>query len=122
MMNAQQTNSYFSLPGVTAGELYLLQQATADLDDNQVREFRELYIVKRKNPQDILLLTLSGLLGIAGIHRIVLGETTMGVLYFFTYGFFGVMTIMDIVNNKTLTNDYNQKTMTETYHIVKMGR
>lgn len=122
MMNAQQTNSYFSLPGVTAGELYLLQQATADLDDNQVREFRELYIVKRKNPQDILLLTLLGLLGIAGIHRIVLGETTMGVLYFFTYGFFGVMTIMDIVNNKTLTNDYNQKTMTETYHIVKMGR
>lgn len=121
-MDTQQTNTYFSLPGMSAGEMTLLQQATADLDDNQVSAFNELYIVKRKNPQDILLLTLLGLLGIAGVHRIVLGETTMGVLYFFTYGFFGVMTVMDIINNKTLTTDYNQKMMTEAYHIVKMGR
>src|SRR5476651_1306536 len=100
MMDTQQTNNYFSFPGVTPGELYLLQQATADLDDNQVRAFNELYIIKRKNPKDILLLTILGFLGIAGIHRIVLGETVMGVLYFFTYGFFGVMTVMDTINNK----------------------
>jgi len=122
MMDTQQTNNYFSFPGVTPGELYLLQQATADLDDNQVRAFNELYIIKRKNPKDILLLTILGFLGIAGIHRIVLGETVMGVLYFFTYGFFGVMTVMDTINNKTLTTDYNQKMMTEAYRIVKMGR
>jgi len=114
-------NPYLSFPGITPEEITLLQQATAGFDENQLRAFQNIYAGKRKNPQEILLLTLLGLIGIAGIHRIVLGQVALGVVYFFTGGLFLVMTIMDIINNKTLTTDYNQKMMTETYHMVKMG-
>ncbi len=121
-MNTNSNQTYYAYPGVTVEEMFLLQQATSDLTEEQARHFHNIYATKRKNPQDILLLTLLALLGVAGIHRMVLGQVVMGILYFFTWGFFGVMIVMDLINNKTITNDYNQKMMAETYHIIKSGR
>lgn len=114
-------NPYMSLPGITTEEMTILYQTTSGLSDSQKQSFYNIYISKRKNPQDILIFALLGLFGIAGIHRIVMGEITMGILYFFTAGFFFVCTIMDLINYKSLANEYNQKMAYESFNIAKMG-
>jgi TM2 domain-containing membrane protein YozV len=114
-------NPYMSLPGITPEELIILHQTTTGLSDAQKQVFYNLYLSKRKSPQDILIFALLGLVGIAGIHRIIIGEITMGVLYFFTAGFFFIGTIMDLINHKTIANEYNQKMAYESVSIIKIG-
>jgi TM2 domain-containing membrane protein YozV len=48
-----------------------------------------------------------------GIQRFYLGQIGMGILYLFTGGLCLIGTIMDLVNNKTLTNEFNQKAAQE---------
>ena len=48
-----------------------------------------------------------------GIQRFYLGQIGMGILYLFTYGLCLIGTIMDLVNNKSLTNEFNQKAAQE---------
>jgi TM2 domain-containing membrane protein YozV len=118
MMN-DLNNPYFSFPGITPEEMHLLQQATADLSEAQLRNFNMFYAGKRKNPGDILLLTLLGLVWIAGIQRFILGQTGMGLLYLFTGGLCWIGTIIDLINYKSLTNDYNRDMMYESYQMAK---
>src|ERR1700749_252569 len=120
MMN-DFNNPYFSFPGITPEEMHMLQQATADLTENQVRHFQMIYSTKRKNSSDILLLTCLGFGLIAGVQRFVLGQIGMGLLYLFTGGFCWIGTIIDLVNNKQLTNDYNRDMMYESYQMAKMS-
>jgi hypothetical protein len=120
MMN-DSNNPYFSFPGITPEEMNLLQQATADLNENQLRNFQMMYMSRRKNAQDILLFTLLGFVCVAGIQRFVLGQTLMGILYVCTAGFCGIGTLVDLINNKNLTNDYNRDVIYETYQMAKMG-
>jgi TM2 domain-containing membrane protein YozV len=114
-------NPYMMFPGITPEEMGLLQQATAELSDSQKKYFYMVYADRRKSPQDILLFTLIGLFGIAGVQRFVLGEVIMGVLYFFTAGFCFVGTIVDLINYKNLTSDYNRKIAFESFHMAKMS-
>ena len=114
-------NPYMSLPGISREELTILHQTTNGLNDAQKQSFYNIYVSKRKSPQDILIFALLGLGGIAGIHRFVMGEITMGVLYFFTAGFFFVCTIMDMINYESITNEFNQKMAYESLQISKMG-
>ncbi|MES2278073.1 MAG: TM2 domain-containing protein [Bacteroidota bacterium] len=117
-----QPNAYMMLSGISAEELGFLHQATTGLDENQQRNFFNLYRDKRKNPNDILLFTLLGFTVIgAGIQRFVLGQILMGLLYFFTAGFCFIGTIVDLINNKELTLDYNKKMVYESLQIIKMG-
>ena len=114
-------NPYLSLAGITTAELTILHQTTTGLSDIQKQSFYNIYVTKRKNPQEILIFALLGLVGIAGIHRFAIGEITMGVLYLFTAGFFFVCTIMDLINYKSIANEYNQKMAYESVNIIKMS-
>ena len=114
-------NAYMSFPGITPEEFSFLQQATADLTEDQKKYFFMVYSSKRKSPQDILIFTIIGFFGVAGIQRFVLGQIGMGLLYFFTGGFCLIGTIVDLVNHKTLAIDYNKKMALESYQITKMG-
>jgi TM2 domain-containing membrane protein YozV len=116
-----QPNAYMMLSGITPEEIGFLQQATNGLDENQQRYFFNVYSGKRKSPQDVLIFTLIGFLGIAGVHRFILGQIGMGILYFFTGGFCFIGTIIDLINHKTLALDYNKKMAYESFQIVKMG-
>jgi len=116
-----QPNAYMMLPGITAEEIVLLQQATNDLTDDQKRAFFHIYAGKRKVAQDILIFTLIGFVCVAGVQRFVLGQIGMGLLYFFTGGFCLIGTIVDLVNHKTLTMEYNKKMAYESFQLVKMG-
>lgn len=113
-------NPYMSFSGMNPEEWSFLQQATADLTDNQKRYFNMVYADKRKNPQDIMLVTLIGFFCVAGIQRFLLGQIGMGILYFFTGGLCFIGTIVDLVNYKSLTTEHNRKMAFESYQIAKM--
>ncbi|GAA4930380.1 MULTISPECIES: TM2 domain-containing protein [Mucilaginibacter] len=113
-------NPYYTFSGITPEEVLFLQQATAELDEQQKNRFYGIYSTKRKNPQDILLVSLLGFVGFAGIQRFMLGQIGMGLLYFFTAGLCFIGTIVDLVNHKNLTNEYNKQMAYESFQIAKM--
>jgi TM2 domain-containing membrane protein YozV len=114
-------NPYMGLSGISAEELNFLQQATSGLTENQQKYFYMSYSGKRKSPQDILIFTLIGFFGLAGIQRFLIGQVGMGLLYFFTGGFCFIGTIIDLVNHKSLALEFNQKMAFESFNIAKMG-
>ena len=112
---------YMGLSGMTPEELSFLQQATAELTENQHKYFYMSYSSKRKSPQDVLLFTLIGFFGIAGIQRFLLGQIGMGLLYFFTGGLCIIGTIVDLVNHKDLAMEFNRKMAYESFQIARMS-
>jgi TM2 domain-containing membrane protein YozV len=112
---------YMGLSGISSEELAFLQQATSGLNEDQKKYFYMAYTGKRKSPQDVLIFTLIGFFGVAGIQRFLLGQIGMGLLYFFTGGFCLIGTIVDLVNHKTLALEFNQKMAYESFNIAKMG-
>lgn len=56
----------------------------------------------------MLLLTLLGFVVLAGVQRFYLGQIGMGLLYLFTAGFCFIGTIIDVINHKKLSFEYNQ--------------
>ncbi|MEP6610705.1 MAG: NINE protein [Mucilaginibacter sp.] len=114
-------NPYMAFPGITPEEMGFLQQGTAELNENQKKYFYMAYSGKRKSPQDILIFTLIGFVGVAGIQRFIVGEVLMGLLFFFTGGFCLIGTIVDLINHKTLASDYNRKMAYESFQMARMS-
>ncbi len=94
--------------GITPEEYMFLKHTVSTMNETQLRQFLMFYSSKRKSPQDILIFTLLGFLGAAGVQRFVVGQVGMGLLYFFTGGLCVIGTIVDLVNHRNLANDYNQ--------------
>lgn len=114
-------NPYMSLSGITTEEMAFLHQATNDLTDTQKQSFFLAYSGKRKSPQDILIFTLLGFLGFAGIQRFITGQLVLGIFYFFTVGFCFIGTIVDLINHVSIALEYNKKMAFESFQIAKMG-
>jgi len=111
-----------NLYDATPEELVTINSRIKDFSDNEILQFCMIYRSKRKDPQLILILCLLGLVGFAGIHRIVIGNIGMGILYFFTAGLCFIGTIVDIINHKELALEYNAKLITETLAMLDMIR
>jgi TM2 domain-containing membrane protein YozV len=79
------------------------------------------YTSKRKSPQDILIFTIIGFFGVAGIHRFMMGQVGLGILYFLTFGLCWIGTIVDLVNNQALALEYNKKMGYESFQMAKMS-
>lgn len=109
-----------NLRGMGPEEYAYLQQVLNGMDQRQAQSFVMFYSGKRKSTQDILLFTLLGFLGVAGIQRFVVGQVGMGILYIVTCGLCFIGTIVDLINHKSITNDYNQKVAYEAMQMVKM--
>ncbi len=107
---------------VTPEELITINSRTQGFSDDQLSHFSMIYRNKRKDPQTILLLCLLGLVGVSGIHRFVIGQVGMGVLYFFTGGLCLIGTIVDAINHKDLALEYNGKMIAETLSMLNMIR
>ena len=114
-------NPYMTFQGMTPEEWSYLQQATTELNENQKKYFYMVYSGKRKNPQDILLVTLLGFFCVAGVQRFVVGQIGMGILYFFTGGLCFIGTIVDLINHKSIATEYNRKMAFESFQIAKMN-
>jgi TM2 domain-containing membrane protein YozV len=107
---------------VTPEELMTINSRIKEFNDDEVAQFCMIYRSKRKDPQLILILCLLGLVGVAGIHRFVIGHIGMGILYFFTAGLCFIGTIVDAVNHKELAMEFNAKMITETLSMLNMIR
>lgn len=105
----------------TPEEMIAVNNLVKNLTDEQIHQFVMIYRTKRKDPQTILICCLIGLVAVAGIHRFLLGEIGMGILYFFTGGLCLIGTIVDAVNHKELALNYNQKMIAETAVMTNIG-
>lgn len=117
-MDAYQ-NSTTGFAGMTMDEYDFIHHASAGLSQNQMQTFTLVYNSRRKNPNDILLATVLGFLGFAGIQRFMTGQIILGLLYFFTGGFFMIGTMVDLFTYKSIANDYNRHLAYECYHIAR---
>jgi TM2 domain-containing membrane protein YozV len=107
------------IPAVEPDELAFLQTVTNNLTEDKFRLFISIYNGKRKKTETILLCALLGFICASGIHRFVMGQIGMGILYLFTGGLCLIGTIVDIINHKQLTFEYNQKMAMEAMDMVK---
>lgn len=122
--NSSSINPVFLkyLYDATPEELVTINSRTKGFSEDELTNFCMIYRSKRKDPQTILLLCLLGLVLVAGIHRFVLGHTGMGILYFFTAGLCWIGTIVDAINHKDLTMEYNAQMIAETLSMLNMIR
>ena len=119
-MNIHQ-DPYMNFADMGPEEMGFLQQATGELSEDQKKYFYMVYSSKRKNTNEILIFTLLGLVGFAGIHRFVLGQIGLGILYILTFGLCFIGTIVDLVNNKSLTLKYNKEMAYESHRMAIMS-
>jgi TM2 domain-containing membrane protein YozV len=111
---------FMTLPGITPQEFSYLQTATTGFSDQQLRGFLMIYGGKRRNPDDMLLYCILGFF-VPGLARFLVNQVGMGILYFFTIGLCFIGTIVDLINYKSLTYEYNQKMVFESLQMVRMG-
>lgn len=109
------------LPELEGMELGYIQGILKNMNDEQANLFAQVYRARRKDSQMILILTLLGFFGFAGLHRFILGQIGLGVLYFFTIGLCFIGTIVDLVNYKSLAYEFNLKVAHETLSMMSNG-
>ena len=73
-----------------------------DGDKEQKNRFAHVYRSRRKDPQTIMILCLLSFIGLSGVHRIVLNNIGMGILYLLTGGICMIGTIVDLINYKSI--------------------
>lgn len=101
------------MPELAGYELQHVQNLTKEYDDNQLLTFANIYRTRRRDPQLILITTLVGFLGFAGIQRILCGQIGMGIIYFFTAGLCLIGTIVDLINYQEIAFNFNRGVASE---------
>jgi TM2 domain-containing membrane protein YozV len=107
------SNLYQILPELDLQEMNYVQSIVNNFNEQQLINFAGIYRSRRRDPQIILLTALLGFVAVAGIHRFLLNQVGMGVLYVFTGGLCFIGTIVDLVNYRQLAFDYNIKIANE---------
>lgn len=114
-------NIFNLLPSLEGEEMIYAQELIKDMTDSQAQQFAMAYSARRKDPTTILLVALIGFIGFAGIHRFLLNQIGMGILYFFTVGLCFIGTIVDLINYKKLSFEYNSKIAQQVALMVKQA-
>lgn len=104
---------YQMMPELDMQEMTYVDSITKNYTDQQMLNFANFYRSRRRDPQMILLVTLAGFLGFAGIQRFLTDQIGMGILYFFTVGLCFIGTIVDLINYKQIALEYNIKVANE---------
>jgi len=117
-----RTKILMMLPNIQADELANIQNLCKDMLPNQIDSFLMMYQGRRKDTQTLVLVTLLAFFGVAGIQRFIVGETLMGVLYVLTWGFCGIGQLIDLINARNITSNYNNKQAIEVASMVTMMR
>ncbi len=106
------------LPELEGMELGYIQGLMKSMDEEEAALFAQVYRARRKDPQLIIILILPGFFGFAGLHRIILGQVGLGILYILTVGLCFIGTIVDLVNYKSLAYEFNIKMAHETINML----
>lgn len=112
-------NVFQFLPDLDGEELAYINVLIAPMTEQQAQQFTLMYRSRRKDPQMILILTLIGFLGFAGIQRFVTNQIGMGILYLLTSGLCFIGTIVDLVNYRKIAGEYNQQ---QAYEVATLMR
>lgn len=112
------TPLYQLLPELDMQEMGFIQGLTKNYSEQQLINFANMYRIRRRDPQIILLTALAGFLGVAGIHRFMLNQIGMGVLYLLTGGLCLIGTIVDLVNHRQLALEYNVQVANELSRLI----
>ncbi len=112
-------NPFLTLKGLTPAELVFLKNITSNLPDSKLNDFLTVYRSKRREPEMLLIIACGGFFGFAGIHRFLIGQIGMGLVYFLTGGLCLIGTIVDIINHKKLADEYNIDMAKETLQMVQ---
>ncbi|MCG3158734.1 MAG: hypothetical protein DKINENOH_05378 [bacterium] len=107
------------LPELDGEEMVYVQGLLKDWEERPAQQFAAMYRARRKDPQLILLTTLLGFVGIAGVQRFILGHIGMGLLYIFTAGLCFIGTIVDLVNYGKLTFTHNAQVARQVDAMIK---
>lgn len=107
------------LPNLEFEEMIYLRNLVHGFDESKVQQFAAMYRSRRKEPQTILLTTLLGFIGIAGIQRFLTEQIAMGIIYLLTGGLCGIGTIVDLITYKKIALEYNQKQAQEIAAMVR---
>ena len=107
------------LPEIMGDEQVFINNILRDMTDEKAQQFANIYRARRKDPQTILLLTLVGFLGIAGIQRFFVDQIGMGILYLLTAGICFIGTIVDLINYKNIAFEYNQLQAQQIWSFIK---
>ncbi len=107
------------LPELSNSEFDIVQRATGHLSDDEFQLYSNIYRVRRKDPQNVLLMGIIGLFLLPGIQRFYVDQIGMGVLFLFTLGLCFIGSIVDLVNYRTLADEYNTKVANEIGMMVK---
>ena len=97
------------LPELEGKELTYVDTLIIQMEDDHAQVFANAYRAQRKNPQDVLIFAIVGLVLIPGLQRFLINQIGMGLLYFFTLGLCFIGSIIDLVNHKDLAFEYNRK-------------
>ena len=103
------TQVYDFIPEAEGDEAIYLNKLLSTLEGDEKNRFSNVYRSRRKDPQTILITCILGFFLVAGIHRLLLNQVGMGILYIFTGGLCIIGTVVDLVNYKDLTFQYNRK-------------
>jgi len=107
------SNIIHVIPEAAGDEALYLSKITEGMDQDQLMRFSNAYRARRKDPQTIMLTSLLGFFSIAGIHRFLLNQIGMGILYLLTGGLCLIGTIVDLVNHRDLAFQYNREVAKE---------
>lgn len=110
------------LPELKGMESAYVQHLIQDMDDEKAQYFSMIYRSRRKDPTIILLTTLIGFFGVAGIQRFLTGQVGLGLLYLFTGGLCLIGTIVDLVKHEDIAFEYNRTMADEAIMIVKSSK
>lgn len=108
------------ISNMDGNERIFLENVLGELEDDQQVTALQLYRAKRRDPQMILIMTILGFVGFAGVHRLMLGQVAMGIIYLLTGGICLIGTIIDLVNYRSLALKYNQQAAAEAVATVKV--
>lgn len=97
------------LPELEGDEAQYIRRLMEEIPEDRAEMFAKIYRARRKDPLLLLILALIGLFGVAGVHRFFVGHIGMGLLYFFTAGLCFIGTIVDMINYKNFSFEYNRK-------------
>lgn len=97
------------LPEIEGDESLYVGKLIDDLSEEEASKFANVYRSRRKDPQIILITCLLGFLGFAGIHRMLINQMGMGILYLLTGGLCMIGTIVDLINHKDMAFQYNRQ-------------
>ena len=99
------------VPNATGAEYNCLMTIMAPMRNEQAFRFSSIYNTQRRNYTLVLVLCLLGFLPtpIGGIHRFAMNDIGMGILCILTGGLCLIGTIMDLINLKSMVDEYNIK-------------